>query len=96
MNDERRDEIRGMLANATPGPWRTSNRRGASPRIWWVETDDNEYDLIAEVFDGKQSLSETDKSNADLIAAGPTIIADLLAEVERLREELDEIKGGRP
>lgn len=71
ITDERIAEIRALLENATPGPWR------AHPS-GWVETANE-----VPVSDALRRQPHAERDGA-LIAAAPTIIAELLEEVERL------------
>lgn len=69
LSNERLAEIRDLTAHASPGPWTLS--------------DDAEILLpdgttVADAWDH-------DAENGRLIAAAPTIVAELLAEVDRLR-----------
>lgn len=95
MTDERLEEIEQRLKQASPGPWKkcTGGNRGdcSCNIIWGVET------AIAEtVHAGSHGYQGEDMmltqaaahKNAHLIAHAPSDIADLLAEVKRLRAEL--------
>ena len=77
LTDERLAEIETLLAEATPGLWHTE--------FDWSLTVDARPD------DGHRNIchmrgrSEEDGRNADLIAASPAVIQELLAEVKRLK-----------
>lgn len=92
MNDLTR--IKKQLAAASPGPWE------------WAEfniEDPDQYDCYLMRVDGdgiQWSIYEggapvcanelENRANLQLIAAAPTVIAALVAEIERLRAELAE------
>ena len=96
MTDERRAEIRALLEAATPGPW-TAGDDGIPASD--VETAyipkqkrchgygcDNKF--ICDLNDGEYHEyfnADEQTANARLIAATPTVIAELLGEIERLR-----------
>jgi hypothetical protein len=72
---------KALLANATPGPWAVR-----------VSQDDHGRpcdDVISKGNGNINVCSECDETTGDaaLIAAAPTLIAELVAEVERLRAE---------
>lgn len=78
--------IKDRLAAATPGPWRC------------VRDDPNEYVIsIATVNDEilitmpNDVVCSTPEDDADLIANAPADLAALVAEVERLRAQIDEL-----
>ncbi len=111
MADLDLEEIRAMLAAATPGPWQA---------LSWTAQDHDELtrDLSAMFGEGGltvhflwdgQPWNDTDKpalapaitgngrksaENAALIASAPATIAALVAEVERLREDLGRLRWG--
>ena len=79
MTDERLEEIRQRLAagrNRTPWRWRVNGR--------WAEV----FPCRPGV-DGRFVARAIDDDEAALIAAAPSDLADLLAEVDRLRSLLD-------
>lgn len=85
MTQERLDAIRERLADATPGPWVwLGEAELASPTIPEPEDEDDYQHITNE--DGQIDSSD----DADLIEHAPDDLADLLAEVERLRKELAE------
>ena len=80
------DAIKARLAAATPGPW------------WSDSGDPLSTNMAVAVIGGWQVQASRPfvgdrvtpaKDDADLIAHAPTDLAALVAEVERLREELD-------
>ena len=77
---------RELLAVATPGPWEFATDEGAPVYVQLYATDDavDEYDADVLSSDSRGLLIS--EVNADLIAAAPTLLAELVAEVERLRE----------
>ena len=80
MTDARLAEIRERWAKATPGPW----AHDRPPGEVYALSDGSE--IIADVYGGPDGRLEP---NSAAIAAAPTDIADLLAEVERLRLEFE-------
>ena len=89
------DELRKLLADATPGPWRDGQE--GNVRVYGPDGMAEHSGLIANVFKGR--------ANARLIAAAPDLAAEVLrlreteaalrAEVERLREALRDIARQR-
>ena len=88
------EQIREMLDAATPGPW------GANE---WYNTDEGGWAAVGphhqvtheEAMDGLDDepdgiSHERAKADAQIIAAAPTIIRELLTENERLRGVLEE------
>lgn len=78
MTDERLAAIRARLDAATPGPWLIKADQPYPQRIC---ANDDGLVLIAETF----TDPAWPPADADLIANAPTDLADLIAEVERLR-----------
>ncbi len=77
-----KDQIRALLAGATPGPW----LNGYDPSHYGAP----------EVTDGKTfAYYVPDANNAALIAAAPSIIEQLLAETERLESQLAASEAAR-
>lgn len=76
------DPIRARLAAATPGPWYSE----------WVPDDDwiVVYGQPHGAYVCPEVCTLTDDADAEFIAHAPADIAALLAEVERLREQLAE------
>lgn len=80
------DRAEQLLAGITPGPWAwvhdgdvlTSNSGKVLGGVWY---NDNSAGIFA------------DDADAAFIAAAPTLVADLLAEVKRLVNEVDERQG---
>lgn len=95
MTEQRRNEIRARLEAATPGPWNYDPRVGcvavySGEKRNCLATDEPfiYYKPGVRVRDGWETDPQH-RSDAALIAHAPTDLADLLAEVERLREVLD-------
>ena len=93
MTDEELAAIQGRLTKATPGPWVHSQHGcyvilGYKPekkRIDGYGADD--HVCVLDDGDHHQYRSEDEQlANAALIAAAPTDISRLLAEVERLKK----------
>jgi hypothetical protein len=74
------EEIKKMLEGITQGEWETKENGGKGELVGITSPKSNWF--IAE---------EVLKKDASFIAAAPTIIRDLLAEVERLQESGNEI-----
>lgn len=72
------DEIRAALAAATPGPWQVYESMQADTFVYGPRGILRD-DIIAG--------PTYNRENAHLIANAPTWLAELLAEVDRLREE---------
>jgi hypothetical protein len=97
MTEDRLLQIEALLEAATPGPWSVTVTREDDtsefhdplvPPVRWdweIGTEDSV------VIDGiEYGRPEVDPSaNLAFIAASPAIVAELLAEVKRLREDLD-------
>lgn len=86
ITEKRLDEIRERLDAATPGPWMPDNDE---PGYVIAPDDPSGWDgyLIARTVDHDGGLF-VQEHNAELIAHAPQDLADLLAEVGRLRGEL--------
>lgn len=86
------DAIEARLAAATPGPWRayTKERHDSlfglpdDTAYSWV-TVSHDDEIIGELFD--DATGHRGSLDAAFIAAAPTDIAALIAEVRRLRAE---------
>ena len=78
MTKERIAEIRALLENATPGPWEIIRYEHGGGRIGRFG-DPNKGEPRELVFD---TFNEGDR---ELLYAAPTIIAELLAELDELR-----------
>ena len=85
MTKERIAQIRALLENATPGPWEIYRYRHGGGRIGKLGVQ-NEFDKRALVAD---TYNEGDR---ELLYAAPTIIAELLSELDRLTMERDEAR----
>ncbi len=85
------DAIRARLAAATPGPWKSTPIRSANRGYSIMApnpTSDNPGDIVIVA----ESIPSPDMITvADFIAAAPTDIAALLAEVGRLRDVMRKI-----
>lgn len=75
------DELRALLAGATPGPWRVDELSHTS---WWVRTDIGREANWPVCHLGANHPPDVQRPNAALLAAAP----DLAAEVLRLRAEV--------
>ena len=85
------EEIKRLLAAATPGPWEwydddAADDGGAQKADYWTL---GPGVLIAEGTDGTPDGDEIDRANAQLIAKAPTVIAELIEQVERLQKVAD-------
>lgn len=89
LTPSRLAEIRATLENATPGPWKrdSSVGIGAGAVVTGDTTTGPDSDLDDFVFEGI-CYNVEEAEDAHLIAAAPTIVAELLAEVERLNREV--------
>ncbi len=76
------EEIKGLLEGITQGEWETKENGGKGELVGITSPKSNWF--IAE---------EVLKKDASFIAAAPTIIRDLLAEVERLQDEINEARA---
>lgn len=76
------EEIKKMLEGITQGEWETKENGGKGELVGITSPKSNWF--IAE---------EVLKKDASFIAAAPTIIRDLLAEVERLQDEINEARA---
>lgn len=97
LTPERLGEIRARLARATPGPWRWAPYDGGSIHFLTnqpAERDDPYRAPLPRIHSDGSAWGEysadidVDGPDAALIAAAPQDIADLLAEVERLRADV--------
>lgn len=84
---DRLEEIKQRLENATPGPWIAQNGgEGDDTSIWFVSTKDSQPKTWQAVAECGFSLPF---SNADFIAHAREDIPFLLAEIERLKTDLN-------
>lgn len=85
-------KLKELAERATPGPWSAVWEEGddtAWPNLFPVIQDENGETVIGN--EGFYSDLEQDKANAQFCAAAnPQAILGLIAEVERLRESLDD------
>jgi hypothetical protein len=85
---DRLDEIRRLIREATPGPWRWGDNQHGEGRVLGVDGDS-----ILSVSDcsthSKQhiDLEALHEPDARLIAAAPELLAWAAGEIERLRED---------
>jgi hypothetical protein len=99
LTDERLAEIEARRNAATPGPWEQVNK---SVRVMGTATTyaPNAYEggicncLGAQRLYRDKVIDDRAMANAAFIAHAPDDVADLLAEVRRLREMLDVLKPG--
>lgn len=77
-------ELRRLAEEATPGPWRTSERE--------LTIEDEEGQWVADCHGF--NLGRPHAANAAFIAAAHTALPVLLDEVERLRAEREETGNG--
>ena len=91
------EEIEGMLAAATPGPWQTFPGNGIllegrERRIVWPsdEAQSRSFCYSDICYVNPTECNGNGNADAALIAAAPTLIAALVAEVRRLRSLLVE------
>lgn len=95
------DAIKAALAAATPGPWAWDREAGAivnpevralQRRIWDARPGDPLYDAedISYTVLDCPGPSSNKTNDAHLVANAPTWLADLVAEVERLRAAVQE------
>lgn len=80
MTPDEIQAIRERLLRATPGPWKA----GAGVTLSHVTL---AGDIWTEVADGIES-----EADADLIAHAPTDLSDLIAEVEKLRAQVERVR----
>lgn len=79
------EEIKRMLAAATPGPWQWLNDQAddAGGMEWGYEWRLAPGVLLADGADGTPDGDARDQANAQLIAKAPTLLAELIEQVER-------------
>lgn len=83
MNDQQLQAIEARWAKATPGPWECIKYNKDSPKMYGK--DFSYKPAYLQPLNIRLSEDETGWDNAAAIASAPTDIADLLAEVRRLR-----------
>lgn len=86
LTDERLNEIEARTAAATPGPWKPKYPVGDDFRAVRIFADTT---YLASVCNSDMDEDEI-KANAELIAHARKDIPDLVAEVRRLRELIDD------
>ena len=84
MTQERLNAIRGRLDARTPGEWEASGREIDALAPSWGEVVSTEVNCMNYCYGGTGRGVEH-AEDAELIAHAPQDLADLLAEVERLR-----------
>lgn len=93
------DELRGLLAEATPGPWRRGSSCVYGPGVsntiaslatcdvrsekWQFQADDAAY----------ERQIDSQRANAQLIVAAVNALPSLLATIASLREEVERLRG---
>lgn len=82
--DDLTARARRLVAAATPGPWAVE---GPDDDLW-VMNAGRSYSVAML---GSRAVADEVDANAALIAAAPTLIADLADEVDRLRAERDRL-----
>jgi hypothetical protein len=93
MSPERLTEIRRRLDAVTPGPWIVDIEvDGVYARKKTVVRSQLYQTRIVTVGQTRQHRREECEANVELIANAPNDIADLLAEVERLREAYSKMR----
>lgn len=88
------EEIKGLLEGITPGEWKYVVRGHTSRYGDHVDHIQLPNNLCADVIHPPAQGKEASIANAQFIAAAPSIIRDLLAEVERLDAENLELNAG--
>ncbi len=93
MTPERQAEIEARLEAATPGPWSSSREDMDS----YIPSTDGDTNLVVFVYRDPHEripvMGGSERPDARLIAAAPTDIRDLLAEVSRLRGENERLEA---
>lgn len=97
MTDDELDAIHGRLAAITEWPWIAFCRTGVRHRMGITNKrlfDDGDAPEVLDVVElGDNAGGIKSEADAAFIAAAPTDIARLLAEVERLRDENEALKN---
>lgn len=104
MNDNLIEQAEKLLDGITPGPWEqrigpadethseyfdgTLIGSGEPLHLVIAPSTVDEFAYIVPAITGD---GPTSSRNAEFIAAAPTLVADLLAEVKRLRDVMDEL-----
>ena len=90
-----KEAIKTRLDAATPGPWKESKSNGAvvSNRPTCRYKSKEEADVDRKYYGGYPICESAISFDRELIAHAPTDKADLLAEVERLEQERDELRA---
>lgn len=90
LSEQRLSEIRARLKAATPGPWAEHDE---VPRVPVSLSIDPDMSLLGLDRDGYAHVES--REDAEFIINAPVDIADLLAEVERLRAHGVEVADER-
>lgn len=93
LSEQRLSEIRARLKAATPGPWMLSEAKYSVPGEVVVSDVDGDFRSILTIRADDVPVVDKDDDAAFIVNA-PTDIADLLAEVERLRAHGAEVGDG--
>jgi hypothetical protein len=87
MTPDQLSAIRARLDAATPGPWEAGTA-SCCPDLGWVE---GPKGAVCPQFTATKVTHSLDANDAELIANAPTDLRALLAEVEGLRVERDDL-----
>jgi hypothetical protein len=87
MTPDQLSAIRERLDAATPGPWEAGTA-SCCPDLGWVE---GPKGAVCPQFTATKVTHSLDANDAELIAHAPTDLRALLAEVEALRAERDDL-----
>lgn len=104
MNQSRLDAIRARCEAATPGPWEAVNKSVRLAGVvcefsWGKEAPDGHNGGICNCLGASYGAKKNDpvneqaRGNAAFIAASRTDVPDLLAEVERLQAENEQLRN---
>lgn len=80
MTPERIEEIKAMLAAATPGPWESKNESVYS---------DDLLDPVCQLYGNSEMDFDNALGNGSFIAASILVIPELLAALEELQQQLE-------
>lgn len=81
---------KALLEKITPGPWGADKRATAFGSVAIYDAHNNDIGFMEMSYESGRNVY-TDLpgvENAAFVAAAPTLVADLIAEVERMREAL--------
>ena len=85
------EKLEAMLAAATPGPWICYADIPSADPNWHIVTTANKLRVLANVH--IEPGNSVDPANAALIAAAPTITAELIAARKRIASLEDALVG---